>query len=281
LADGVHFANCRDATIYNLETSDTGDDGLAFVSYNNGAAHGGGIAQRIKVNNSRTRGIAVVGQSNVRVADFSVDTTGSSGIYCAYEKSYRTRVPANITFSDGLIRNAGTREPRVGRQYGVGVHLVKSIRLRNIKAVGSYDFGLFAQAPGGSIDIEGVALADSRNGCGASLTAEAVRVSGLAVKNCSKQGIFFADCGAVYARDLSFETTSEIAQPQRALWTHNNRYVEINEISVLNNSTHRAKFLIGGSGDQVGLIRGVRESYRGPGQLEIDSGTSPRLKIIR
>jgi Right handed beta helix region len=106
-ADGLHFANCQNARVELLRTSGTGDDGLAFVDYGGQSLHGG-FATDVEIRNTGARGIAVVGQSNVEIANFLVDGTRGAGLYVARELSYGTATPANVSYHDGEVVRAGT-----------------------------------------------------------------------------------------------------------------------------------------------------------------------------
>lgn len=107
-ADGLHFANCRNARAVNIRTYNTGDDGLAFLNYRKGPDYSGGYARNVRVRNSHTRGITVIGQRDVRIVNFNVRRSHSSGIHVAQEGSFNTRTPSNVVYYDGVITGAGT-----------------------------------------------------------------------------------------------------------------------------------------------------------------------------
>lgn len=106
-ADGLHFANSTDAYVENLETRNTGDDGLAF--FRNNPDSGGGVAKDVRVYNSGSRGIAVIGQRDVEVSDFRVENTDGNGLHVAEEPSYGSALPENVYFHDGEVYGAGCR----------------------------------------------------------------------------------------------------------------------------------------------------------------------------
>jgi hypothetical protein len=107
MADGLHFANCQFAIVTLLRTSDTGDDGLAFLDYGGQPLHGG-YAADVEVRNSGARGISVVGQSEVEISNFLVDGTWAAGLYVAHEDSWDTAMPSNVHYHDGEVVRAGT-----------------------------------------------------------------------------------------------------------------------------------------------------------------------------
>lgn len=108
MADGLHFANCEDVRASDIVTANTGDDGLAFVNYGGRQDLRGGMAANIRVYRAVARGISVVGQSEIMVSNFLVDTTSASGLIVAQEQSYDTRVPSYVRLSNGIVKNAGS-----------------------------------------------------------------------------------------------------------------------------------------------------------------------------
>ena len=67
----------------------------------------GGQATNITVRNSAARGISVVGQSLVRISDFRIENTSSSGVLCGQDSFWKTRIPTGVQFSSGHIWAAG------------------------------------------------------------------------------------------------------------------------------------------------------------------------------
>lgn len=154
MADGLHFANCRDARADAITAENTGDDGVAFLNYD-GAPDvrpdlSGGTATNITVRNAGTRGITVIGQRDVTIDGFVVDGTHYSGVLVAYEEAYRTRVPANILYANGTVRNAG-RAPQgtggsEGNKFGLEYTSVRSVEFRNVKVYDAAGRGVAGQA---------------------------------------------------------------------------------------------------------------------------------------
>jgi hypothetical protein len=121
-ADGVHFANTRDARAVGVTTDTTGDDGIAFVSYGGGAQGIGGYVSNITVKKSEARGIAVVGSAQVLIENFRIEDVRTSGILVAQEDFYNTPVPYNVTARNGTIINPG-QYPGHGHPHGHGISL--------------------------------------------------------------------------------------------------------------------------------------------------------------
>jgi len=109
-ADGLHMTDgAAYGHVENIRTDQTGDDGVAVVSYDHDKAPCHDITEsNINVASNRWgRGITVVGGYNVSVSNFSVAQTSSAGLYVATEgKPYYTRSVDHISFSGGTVTNA-------------------------------------------------------------------------------------------------------------------------------------------------------------------------------
>lgn len=148
MADGLHFANCQDAKANDLLIENTGDDGLAFLNYVSGPDNTGGAATNVTVRNSVGRGISVVGQSNVTIDGFSVDTTACAGLLCTYDSFWKTRAPSNVVFENGSVQNAGqiTEHCPDDPKYGILYSGVGYIEFRDIRVVAPRQRGVSGDA---------------------------------------------------------------------------------------------------------------------------------------
>jgi hypothetical protein len=167
MADGLHFANCQDARANDVVTRDTGDDGVAFLNYANGPDYSGAQATNISVENSAARGIAVIGQRDVTVENFRVDTTRYSGIIVAHETYWDTRVPSAVRFSQGTVRDAGKGRSGTGdsdgNKYGIEYTNVEgSIEFEDVVIISPADEAIRGVAPHGTILFENIRLEDVR-----------------------------------------------------------------------------------------------------------------------
>lgn len=109
--DGLNFSNSRNPRAQNITTNHTGDDAVVFYNYESGPDLAGGYAGNITVTDSyKARGIAVVGQDNVIVENFTVDRTHGPGVYVAEEDNrlYQMREPSNVIVRKGTVTRAGT-----------------------------------------------------------------------------------------------------------------------------------------------------------------------------
>lgn len=116
-ADGIHMtAGARNGLVKDALTENTGDDGVAVVSYTDDSSQAGDI--RIESphvhGNTNGRGVSVVGGTNVTITDVDVRDTAAAGIYIACERgTYVTRVPSEVTVTGGTVDGAN-HESSVG-----------------------------------------------------------------------------------------------------------------------------------------------------------------------
>jgi hypothetical protein len=111
-ADGIHMTDgSGNGTVIDPTTSNTGDDGIAVVSYK----YDGTPCHDITVTgadvNGTTwgRGMSVVGGTNISYSNFTVSNSSSAAVYVAAEGSpYYTFAPVNITVSNGSLAGSNT-----------------------------------------------------------------------------------------------------------------------------------------------------------------------------
>lgn len=124
LSDGLDFFNSSKISLTNFLSENTGDDGLAFLSYTSLAQSYDIVARNIIVKNSDTRGISVVGPERVIVDGFTVENTRGSGVIVYQDTANGLRQPANVKFSNGIIKDAGQKilsGTYSGNRYGIEV----------------------------------------------------------------------------------------------------------------------------------------------------------------
>lgn len=109
-ADGLHMTNgAGNGLVDGVRTDQTGDDGVAVVSY--GADPTGChdiTVSDVHVGSTRWgRGMTVVGGTNITMRGFTIADTDSAGVYVATEGDpYYTRPVDNITITGGTITGA-------------------------------------------------------------------------------------------------------------------------------------------------------------------------------
>lgn len=277
LADGLHFANCQNPQAINISTNNTGDDGLAFVNYAASANYTGGSASNVTITNSASRGISVVGQSNVIVSNFTVNTTASSGILCAYDASYQTRIPANVSFSAGLIQNAGGAPNPVGNNYGIEYNGVGSCSFSNIQVMQSAGRGVAGMAPNGSISVTGVQVQQNSSGEAFSFNQTAqVSLSASEADNAAAYGFYFANCGNVTVNGITASNVSLLSGLHRAIWFESNQSVVASGLTVIDSQSSPTGYVVGtydGGVSQSGLVNGVT-AVLANGTLRIQNNSS-------
>jgi len=240
LADGLNFSNCQNARVTNLLTDNTGDDGLAFVNYASFPNLTGGLAENVVVANSKARGIAVAGQSNVTVNGFQIQNTSSSGVLVAQDTASNTRIPANVFIENGTISNAGTLAPLVGNQYGIEFNSQESATFTNIAVLKPGNNGLSGTAPNGSVVVSNVSVNSPSQGLGflfyqtrdvqitdstaqntpsygfLSLKSTQVLVTGLTITNAGgtdplKRAVWFEDANVILASSIHIVSAAGMA----------------------------------------------------------------------
>lgn len=262
LADGLHFANCQDSQAFNITTLNTGDDGLAFVNYAAYPDRTGGLASNITVRNSGSRGIAVVGQSDVVIAGFLVDGTSSSGLLCAQDTSYATRIPGGVRFSAGIVKNAGAALNPVGNNYGIEYFNQSSCGFSDIEVINPAGRGVAGMAPDGSITINNVTVRQNRLGDAFSFFRTAsVVVNATTADSSPGYGFFFGQSNSVVAKGLTAVNSSQLSNLRRAIWFENNGSVLASDLTIVDAQSKPTGYIVGGyqagGTTQSGLLNGI------------------------
>lgn len=123
-SDGIHATDgSTQGVISNCRTDNTGDDGIAVVSYEVfGTPCSDIVIHGFEVNDAAARGISVVGGNNIRYFDGRIDGTTAAGIYVACEGTpYFTYGVSDVVIDTVHVSNANTAAPSVD-QGGVTVH---------------------------------------------------------------------------------------------------------------------------------------------------------------
>lgn len=262
LADGLHFANCQDAQAFNITAINTGDDGLAFVNYAAYPDRTGGLANNITVRNSGARGITVVGQSDVVISGFLVDGTSSSGLLCAQDTSFDTRIPANVRFSAGIVKNAGTANTPVGNTYGIEYYNQASCSFSDIQVLNAAGRGLAGMAPDGAVTVNNVTVRKNASGEAFSFYRTAsVNISNSTADSTPAYGFFFSRSGSVIAKGLTAIDSSQASDLRRAIWFENNDSVLASDLTVADSQNKPTGYVIGAyqanGSVQSGLVNGI------------------------
>jgi hypothetical protein len=280
LADGLNFSNCQNASVTNLTTLNTGDDALAFLNYAQYPNKTGATAQNINITNSHSRGISVMGQSNVTVTGFQIQNTASSGVLVAEDTAYNTRIPANVVIQNGTIFGAGTLVPLAGNHFGIEYNTQTSVTFSNITVTGSGDSGLSGASPAGSVTVNSVTVQSPLSGVGFLFYQTAsVQVSNLTASNIPSDGFLFLQSPRVVAQGLTALDVSQSDPLLRAVWFEDGRSILATNLTIVSNSGEAN--VVGayqGSGySQSGSIKGITAELTGAA-LSIQNN-SRRLSI--
>jgi hypothetical protein len=278
MADGLHFANCQDPRADDVLVENTGDDGLAFLNYASGPAYTGGLATGITVNGSRSRGIAVVGQRGVTVRNFSVNRTASSGLYCAQEDSYDTRVPYGVLFEGGRVENAGRIDEPRGHKNGITYSNIGSVTFNDITVSYPAARGVSGIAPGGVVKMTGVRVRNAP-GSGFNLQKGTYKLYDLVAQETGQTGVYVAWSKSVTYGTLTSRNTSKSSSLRRAFSFENNQRVVGSRLNVVDSAPTPTGYKINGYGTGDDRLGGIYDRIQnGEIRLENVSGLSYRLR---
>ncbi len=282
-ADGLDFFNDQDGQVTNLTTFDTRDDGLAFVSFASGyTKYTGGQATNITVASSTGRGIAIMGQSNVTVSNFSISTTSDPGVLVAQDTVFGTQVPGNVTISNGTIQAAGVLAQRSGDgddQYGMEYGTTYgTISFSNINIMGGVSRGFSGFTATGTVKATNIYV----NGNGAqqaiSLGAPTVDADNLTAQNTPSYGIYISGSGNVSAKNLTAIDTAQTDSLHRAVWFQSNTNVEANTIHVIDDQGSPTGYIVGGYSNTAGDINDIQGTITN-GTLLTQSLSEPTVSM--
>ena len=109
-ADGIHMTRgSHNGSVISPTISNTGDDGVAVVSYSQDGTpcHDITVTSPRVLSTSWGRGLSVVGGENITETNISVANTSAAGVYIAAEGSpFYTAAPKNVLISGGTITHA-------------------------------------------------------------------------------------------------------------------------------------------------------------------------------
>ncbi len=111
-ADGIHVTEgASDGRVSNAYVRDSGDDGIAVVSYARRQPCRNILVDGPRVTDQRFgRGLTVVGGSDITFSDVFVKRSWGAGIYIAAEQESNTHGIRNVRIQGGLIISANSGE---------------------------------------------------------------------------------------------------------------------------------------------------------------------------
>lgn len=110
LADSIHnTGGSFNGVIRNALISNSGDDGVAVVSYGGQSPCHHITATDIVVTSGNARGVSVVGGEDISYSRLDISNTGCAGIYISREPSYDTLASRRVTVDSFTIKGANWR----------------------------------------------------------------------------------------------------------------------------------------------------------------------------
>ncbi len=163
-ADGLHFENDADSSVTGFTAGNTGDDSLAATNIQKNNPNCGLTASHLRINNSRSRGIAVAGACTATFDDFAIDMTANSGIGSEQDTYLGSRVPTDIHFTNGTITRAGQYTSIInGNKDCVDFTNTTNSSVSGVSCGWSKNDGVFVFQQSDHITIDNVAVHDAGN----------------------------------------------------------------------------------------------------------------------
>lgn len=144
MSDGIHVTGTStQVTVSGCQTTTTGDDGIAVVSYASDTGRSRDVTiTGNTVYQSKSRGISCVGGSNVAIVGNTIRSTKYAGIYIAQETSFDTRGVSGVLVGTNTVQDANTYDgpnfdhPSILLSAGSGTELVHDIAIIGNQVIG-------------------------------------------------------------------------------------------------------------------------------------------------
>ncbi len=250
LADGIHITGAStDIRVHGNLSRDTGDDGIAVVSYQSD----GDRCARINIDGNvvlrgHTRGVTCVGGIDVNIHGNIVDSTNVAGIYVAQETSFGTYGVDQVNVTGNTIRNANTYNtptvdhPAILVVGGDVAFPVRDVLVEgnNIVGSGTLDIRVINDSGAGfgvySVDVIG-------NHC----TLNGVRVASPSIQYTGATGVFF---GSIKANTVTQSTLGGIEVPNTC------KYITVRDNDIVDCNTTSSGAAWGVDNQSVGGVTG-------------------------
>jgi hypothetical protein len=285
MAEGVHFANCQDGFADRITVVDCGDDGVAFVNYVQHEERTGGLATNISVTNSRSRGIAVVGQSGVTVRDCRIDNTLGHGLYCAHENKpeFVTRVPGDCHLERVTIRRGGvTPGQSTGPNSGLRIADTGTVTAVHIDVDAPGTHGAYVSGATSAVTLTDVSVRNTP-GSGVLLQGGTRTIDRITTVQTAGPGLNAAGCarldyGTVSVRNAATNTAAGTLR--RAVTVENTALVLGSRLWVTDTQNPATGFIVGAYGSQKGSLGTVLAQIPG-GAVTVENPSGLGCTLVR
>jgi hypothetical protein len=283
MADGLHFANCQDGRADHVTTSDTGDDGVAFINYATNLDqtrtypnYTGGLATNLSITRSKSRGVAVGGQSGVTVRDVTIDSTVGHGICCdGGDSTWRTRIPSGTRLEriritrGGAWTEGGASGANAGLRIGTsGTTVVQDVVVESAAAHGVY----CSNATVTLLDVA-IRTVGGSPGNGCSLQSGAYLLDRVTTENTNGIGVTASGCERLEYGTVTVRNAAKTHPTHRALNVENTPFVFGGRLWVYDTQNAPTGYVVGAYGSQRGALGTVIDGVAAR-DLVIDNASS-------
>ncbi|HTZ59673.1 MAG TPA: glycosyl hydrolase family 28-related protein, partial [Acidobacteriaceae bacterium] len=278
-ADGLHFENVGNAVVDGYTAHNTGDDALSATNISATNPNCGLNATNIQIFDSASRGIAVAGACGSAFSNFYIENTANSGLGIGQDATINSLVPANSTFSNGTVVNAGHYPSSISSSKDcIDVSLSTSTKVSNVECSNPMIDGLFVFDGADQVTVSGVTVdaaanvgfqaVDStnvslsntvnRNSVNAGYALQQMQggsITGAATCSSGEYGFYHSAATTLTETNLMSYDAAENDSNHRVWWAENSsQQISVNGISVLDDQTHTAPDVVGGATDPAGSI---------------------------
>lgn len=263
-AEGLRFDNNRAPEAANVAVIGAAGDGVLLYSASGTSGRDGGALTNITVENSTDKGISVIGQTRVNIANFLVDTVSSSGVYCAAESGSAS--PIEVQFQNGIISSAGS--------FGIEFQNPGSCTFANIEIKYAQGHAVYGSAPSGVMNFQNVRVRTSQTGNGFNvMNTSQIRVTESTVEDAAGYGFFFDSCGSILASGLKTYNVSKSNTLRRAMWFQNGTSVVAFNLTLMDDQSTATGYIVGTSGMKKGSLHSLNSNLSN-GTMQVANNSS-------
>ncbi len=235
----------------------------------------------------------MIGQRDVTIDSFHVERTAFSGLYCAHEYSYETRVPSNVKFTNGEVRDAGRIVDPAGKtsvKYGISYMRTHSVEFSDIRVLMPEDRGVSGELQeftwqegdgaevsesGGTVTLKNIEVQGAAD-TGFNLVGGTNILEDLTAREVGGTGIYVGDSELLRYGSLTAVNTSQRGDPHRAFSFARNDRVEGTELRIVDSQAPPTGYKIHTRGTQSGHLGETRDEVAN-GSLVAENRSSLRI----